>query len=102
MQCPKTTDKVLCQTPTAGKQPTVIDRWKYDAVRKAILKVIPRRGEGLPFRELPEKVKAALPDRQLAQLGSVSWYTTTVKLDLEVRGEIRRIEGARPQRLLRT
>ncbi len=37
-------DKVVCETPTPGKQPTRIDRWKYDAVRRAILKVTPRRG----------------------------------------------------------
>jgi len=29
----------------------------------------------------------------------VSWYATVVKLDLECRGEIRRVEGAKPQRL---
>jgi hypothetical protein len=94
-------DKVLCQTPTPGKQPTRIDRWKYEAVRQAILKVVPRRGDGMPFSELSEKVKSALPAKQLAELGSVSWYTTTVKLDLEVRGNLYRVEGARPQRLLR-
>lgn len=38
---------------------------------------------------------------QLEELGSVGWYTTTVKLDLEARGEIARVESARPQRLVR-
>jgi hypothetical protein len=94
-------DKVACKTPTPGKQPTRIDRWKYDAVREAILKVIPNRGEGVLFSDLSDKVKAVLPARQLADLGSVTWYTTTVKLDLEVRGEIYRVEAARPQRLRR-
>jgi hypothetical protein len=94
-------DKVVCETPTPGKQPTRIDRWKYDAVRKAILKVTPRRGDGIRFSELADKVKSALPAKQLAELGSVSWYTTTVKLDLEVRGDIYRVDGARPQRLLK-
>ena len=94
-------DKVTCQTPTPGKRPTRIDRWKYDAVRKAILRVVPRRGEGLLFSELPARVEAAIPARERADLGSMTWYTTTVKLDLEYRGEIHRVEGARPQRLLR-
>jgi hypothetical protein len=40
-----------------------------------------------------------LPEDELDQLGSVSWYTTTVKLDLEVKGEIERIPGSSPQRL---
>jgi hypothetical protein len=29
--------------------------------------------------------------------GSVLWYYTTVKLDLEARGEIRRVPGSKPQ-----
>ena len=95
-------DKVECHTPSPGKQPTRIDRWKYDVVRQAILKVVPRRGPGLLFSELAGKVQTALAPEQLADLGSVSWYTTTVKLDLEVQGEIHRVEGAGPQRLLRT
>ena len=29
------------------------------------------------------------------------WYVTTVKLELEVRGEIRRVKDVTPQRLMR-
>jgi hypothetical protein len=31
--------------------------------------------------------------------GSVSWYVTTVKLDLETRGVVERVPGQKPQRL---
>ena len=31
--------------------------------------------------------------------GSISWYVTTVKLDLEARGLIERVPRSRPQRL---
>ena len=44
--------KVVCETPTPGKQPTRIDRWKYDLLRDAILDVLPEKGEGVPFQEL--------------------------------------------------
>jgi hypothetical protein len=37
---------------------------------------------------------------ELTELGSVSWYTTTVKLDLEARGGIARVKGAKPQWLI--
>lgn len=70
-------------------------------LRKAILKVVPKRGEGVEFGELAPLVKKELTKKQLAELGSVSWFTTTVKLDLEVRGEIYRVDGIAPQRLLR-
>ena len=94
-------DKVTCKTPTPGKQPTRIPRWKYDAVRKAILKAVPRTKAGIPFKELPGLVAAALDKTDRDELGSVSWHTTTVKLDLETRGEIERVRGVSPQHLRR-
>jgi hypothetical protein len=93
------TDKVLCQTPTPGKQPTRIDRWKYDLVRSAILAVVPSSEQGVEFRVLPALVEQQIEPGNLSKLGSVSWYVTTVKLDLEVNGEIERIPGSKPQRL---
>ena len=93
-------EKVICNTPTPGKQPTRIDKWKYDIVAKAILNTLPRKGKGLPFRELPDKVKARLTKNELQRLGSITWYTTAVKLDLEVKGKIERVEGEKPQRLI--
>ncbi len=94
-------EKVVCETPTPGKKSTRIDKWKYDAVLKASLNVLPIRGEGLLFQELSRHVKQNLSPKELQNLGSVDWYTATVKLDLEVRGEIRRVDGATPQRLLK-
>lgn len=97
----KTQDKVECRTPTPGKQPTRIHRWKFDAVRRAILAVLPRKGDGILFTDLTGLVKAELSPEHLAELGAPMWYVTTVKLELEVRGEIRRVKDATPQRLLR-
>ena len=36
--------KIVCQTPTPGKKPTRIAKWKYDLVRSTILKVVFRDG----------------------------------------------------------
>lgn len=88
--------------PDPEKSGPRIDKAKYDAVRKAILRAVPRRGDGLAFKELSARVRELLPGRALEDLGSVSWYTTTIKLDLEARGELQRVPGARPQRLLRS
>lgn len=97
----KNCTKTTCRTPTPGKKPTRIDTLKYDVLRKAILKVVPKRGDGVEFRKLPALVKKQLSRKDLAELGSVGWFTTTVKLELEVRGEIYRINDVSPQRLLR-
>ncbi len=95
-------DKILCHTPTPGKQGARIDRWKYELVRDAILNVVPAEGAGVAFKDLPDLVAGELSAADRARLGSLTWYTTTVKLDLEVRGELERLAGASPQRLRRT
>ena len=56
----------------------------------------------LPFSELAMAVEDRLTPGQLERLGSIMWYVTTVKLDLEVKGELERVPGARPQRLRRS
>lgn len=95
-------EKVVAETPTPGKQPTRIDKWKYDLVHDAILAVVPADENGVEFNQLAQLVEAHLSPADLEKLGSVSWYTTTVKLDMEVKGEIERIPGSKPQRLRRT
>lgn len=92
---------VVCETPTPGMKPTRIDEWRYDLVRAAIPKVVPDE-EGIEFRRLAGPVHDLIPTDELVRLGPVSFYTTTVKLDLEVKGEIERIPSSRPQRLRRS
>ena len=92
-------EKVICHTPTPGKQPTRIARWKYKLVRNAILSVVPKDKEGVPFNQLPKLVRDKLSAQERQKIGSIPWYTTTVKLDMEVKKEIARIPRSNPQRL---
>lgn len=94
--------KVLCLTPTPGKQGTRIAQWKYDTLRRAIRKAVPKNKTGVEFRKLPELVRPFLADDELKKLGSLTWYAVTVKLHLEVIGEIERVPGAKPQRIRST
>lgn len=80
---------------------TRINQDKYGAVREAILAVVPRDASGVAFRELPTLVGEYLSRRGFPWEGSLSWYATTVKLDLEARGFIERVAGSKPQRLRR-
>lgn len=96
-----TAEKVTTLNPNTGRPSVRIDATKYAAVRKAILAALPRRGPGLPFLDLPAAVETRLPNGEIPGGGSLTWYVTTVKLDLEARGEITRVPGAKPQRLLR-
>lgn len=102
MQSTKRSEQLaLCGTPTPGKQPTQIAKWKYDTVRSAILRILPRAEPGIEFRQLVRMVSKSLDHKTREALGSISWYTTTVKLEMEVNGEIQRTGGTRPQRLIR-
>jgi hypothetical protein len=66
-----------------------------------MLKSIPKSANGIGFWDLPKLVEKRLSPTILKDLGSVMWYTTVVKLDMECRGELERIEGSAPQRLRR-
>lgn len=94
-------EKIFCYTPTPNKKPIRIDRWKFDLLRKIILKVVPKNGDGVVFMQLPKLVKSKLKKDDLKKIGSINWFTTVVKLDMEVKGEIYRVDGSSPQRLLR-
>ncbi|MBL8560058.1 MAG: hypothetical protein JNM47_15140 [Hyphomonadaceae bacterium] len=95
-------DRVVCATPSPGKAPTRILRWKYEALRRAIRQVIVGAGSrGATLEDLVREVPAKLTDAERADLGSISWHVTTVKLDLEVKGEIQRVSGATPARHVR-
>ena len=71
----------------------IIDKERYDIVVKAIMEI------------LDEQKTISFKDRTIALGGklegnfdgSIGWYTTTIKLDLEARGLIERIPGRRPQ-----
>ncbi len=86
-------EKILTRHPE-GKEGVNIERAKYDDIREAILKILAEH-PGLTFTELTENVDQKLNNFQ----GSIPWYVTTVKLDLEARGLIERIPKSSPQRL---
>lgn len=96
-----TDDRVVCRTPTPGKTGTTrIPRWKYECIRAAILDAAGAGGEqGIAWADLTEAVRGRLTPDELARMGSVGWHTVSVKLDMEVTGELRRLP-VRPQRLV--
>ena len=87
-------EKILTLHPQ-GKQGVNIDKAKYDAVRNAIVESLGEQPE-ITFAELNSVVGTKLEGNFE---GSIGWYYTTVKLDLEARGVTERVPGSRPQRL---
>ena len=75
------------------KQGVKISREKYEIIRKAILCVLQAEKE-ITFMNLSRAVEKEVNGNFE---GSVTWYVTTVKLDLEARGQIKRVPNSRPQ-----
>lgn len=75
------------------KQGVKISKEKYDLIRKAILSTMDTQKE-ITFMNLSRAVEKQVNG---SFDGSVQWYVTTVKLDMEARGEIRRVPNSRPQ-----
>jgi hypothetical protein len=78
-----------------GKSGVNIDKDKYDVIREAIV----GRLSGIPdmsLQDLTEKIQVDIGE---SFDGSIPWYVTTVKLDLEARNMVERVKGASPQRL---
>lgn len=78
-----------------GKSGVNINREKYDLVRTAIVQSLRAEGE-MTFADLTRDVERKLTGNFD---GSIPWYVTTVKLDLEARRLIERVPGSSPQRL---
>jgi hypothetical protein len=89
----------------AGKAGVSVEKWKYERVRSAILGVLAEAGQdGVRFMPSAKDPSPGLMDLVAPRLGedwdgSVGWYVTAVKLDLEARNEIRRVPGVTPQRV---
>ena len=88
------TEKIRTMHP-AGKAGVNIDKQKYDTIRTAILESL-QENDVMTFTGLTEEVRGRLAG---TFEGSISWYVTTVKLDLEARGDIARVLKSSPQRL---
>ena len=75
------------------KQGVNISREKYEIIRKTIFSVLKQNKE-MTFMKLARAVEKEV--RGTFE-GSVTWYVTTVKLDMEARGEVKRVLNSRPQ-----
>jgi hypothetical protein len=75
------------------KQGVNISKTKYEMIRNAILSTLHSEKE-MTFMNLSRAVEKEVNG---SFEGSVTWYVTTVKLDLEARGVVKRVPHSRPQ-----
>ena len=87
-------ERILTLHPE-GKEGVKICAQKYKQIRNAILDALDTSQE-ISFKDLTQSVLSQL---QGNFDGSVPWYVTTVKLDLEAREVIRCVRGRGPQKI---
>lgn len=97
---PPASDRVLTLHP-AGKNGVNIERDKYEEMRRAILRIVPRSSRGMLLSELADTLPHELDRAIFGPRVSITWYLVAVKQDLEARGEIEIVPEAKPQRLRR-
>jgi hypothetical protein len=88
-------ERIMTMHPQKGKRGVNISRKKYDTVRTAIIDSLSGKN-AMTFAELNQAVHQVLEGNFD---GSISWYFTTVKLDLEARGTIKRVGKSSPQQI---
>ena len=94
-------EMVICRAAERKGEPVLLEKWRYDLLRQAILNVVPADDIGLMYKQLTPAVRANLSREDRKRMGQLHHDTTLVKLDLEFHGELVRIEGMRPQYLRR-
>ena len=70
---------------------------RYEAMRRAFLKILPKTSPGLTAEEIQERVIAHLPEELFPGGAKAGWWTKTVQLDLEAKGVVAR-EKTKPLR----
>lgn len=87
--------KIKTLHPDPKKKGVSIDKDKYDVIKETILETLEREGE-MTFKNLFHTVEKKLLH---TFEGSIGWYYTTVKLDLEARDILERLPDKKQQHL---
>ena len=66
------------------------DPAKYEAMKKAVLAVLPKASPGLTVAEVQDRVVAHLPEDLFPGGAKSGWWMKAVQLDLEAKGVIAR------------
>lgn len=75
-----------------------VDAAKYQAMKEALLRILPRHAPGLTQTEMRNKVVFHLPQHLFPNGEKSDWWSKCVQLDLEAKGELVRERDAKPLR----
>ena len=77
--------KVVVQNVNVPGYTHRVDAAMYEAMRKAMLKMLPRKSPGMSQAEMWQGLAAYAPKQLFPDSGKIGWWMKTVQLDLEAR-----------------
>ncbi len=89
---PRADDKVAIENFTSPNWRGRVDRSKYEAMRKALMAVLPESESGISIADAKAGLLPHLPDDLFPGGAKAGWWLKAVQLDLEARGVIARTE----------
>ena len=81
----KASSKKIITTHPASKREMKIDATIYEPFKAAIIQSL-KGSKGKTFTELTDDVVKLIRKKMPAFKGAISWYTISIRLDLETRG----------------
>lgn len=90
---PSKQDKIAVENVNCPGQTTNVDAAKYKAMRKVLLKVLPKKAPGLTQKEMFEAVRPHLPEDLWPGGEKSGWWAKCVQLDLEAKELILRTDS---------
>ena len=83
-------DKIEIENVTSPGRTERVNRAKYEAMRDALLAVLPQAPPGLKVPDAKVALLPLLPDALFPAGDKAGWWLKAVQLDLEAKGVIRR------------
>lgn len=96
----KADDRIEIRNAVSPGHVQRVDRRKYEAMRDALLQVLPAQAPGLTVAEAKAALLPLLPQDLFPGGEKAGWWLKAAQLDLEARGKIER-EATKPLRLHR-
>ena len=90
-------DKITVENVNHPGRTSRVDRAKYEAMKQAMMKVMPSDAPGLDQNQVREAVVPHLPEDLFPGGATAGWWAKTVQLDLEAKGVLVR-EASKPLR----
>ena len=97
----KASARVVVENVNVPGYTTTVDASRYEAMRSALMKVLPRKAPGLTQKEMSTAVIPHLPKTLFPGGAKAGWWSKCVQLDLEAKGLVVR-EATKPLRWHRT